>query len=197
MEIADEIQRRHNVDLPPIMLPIFETLIKPNTDIAIVAIGSYTGYDEHERKFVFPTRYTPFKEGPEPDVTLHEIGHFLIANEKRRRYHSWGLRFKSDDQEPTTFQGTELEMRVFAIQNALQLHFGYPELTATQVAGICKYLPDYWSAHLHWKSKEKIDFGDLHQKVCTRLYKKAQRQCLPAPELIRIFHDICETERRN
>lgn len=91
------------------------------------------------------------RAGPEihPLNLLHEMAHLIDIDDKRCTTRNWGLKVPEVEilgrfcPEPMTFQASERELQVVAIQFVLSKFVGV-KMSLAQWATLVEYLPDYY-----------------------------------------------------
>lgn len=95
--------------------------------------------------------YVGGRAGPSVELSnlCHEMAHFVEIDDARCAVRGWGLRLPEvwiyDRMciEPTTYQATERECRVAALQHSLLGYIGHP-LSPRRLVSAFHYLPDWF-----------------------------------------------------
>jgi len=100
------------------------------------------------------------KAGPgvDPSNLLHEMAHFIEIDDARCCVRGWGLLTGFDEEPVITYQATERELRVIAIQKLLGEHFGV-EADIPKTISSMTFMPDWWNYRSLLTADQKIKFG--------------------------------------
>lgn len=110
-------------------------------------------------------------ESADLGILLHEMGHLIEIDDDRCHMLGWGLWVRriailgQPCHEPLTFQATEREMRVCAIQKKLADHAGVPFDVMHWMDLFMKYQPDWYCFHVRYPDVDRKATDDEKARI--------------------------------